>query len=57
MKSGVLEAPGLLTCDYKIGRSADMPVGDFCANGPGSSATLTLIAEQGAFIQVPLIDT
>lgn len=54
VKSGVLEAPALLVNDYKIGRSASMSVGAFCNNGPSSSASLTLIVEQGAFIQVPL---
>jgi hypothetical protein len=55
VKSGTLEAPPLLTCDYKIGRSASMPVGGFCGNGPTSDATLTLIVDQGAFIQVPIV--
>lgn len=53
VNSGTLEAPGLLSCDYKIGRSASMASGDFCLNGPSSSASLTLVVDQGAFIEVP----
>jgi len=54
IKSGVLEAPGLQGSDYNIGRTADMTEGTYCANGPSSGLGLQLIAEQGAFLIVPL---
>lgn len=53
--SGELHAPPLLSSDMPLGRSGGMPVDTFCSNGPSSSAGLTLIAGQTAFIQIPIV--
>jgi hypothetical protein len=55
VSSGILTAPGVLSSDYKIGRIAPLPDGGFCGNVASSSVQLDLIAEQGAFLQVPLV--
>ena len=55
VSSGVLTAPGVLSSDYKIGRSGSMPATAFCSNTATSGLGLDLVAEQGAFIQVPII--
>jgi len=55
VSSGILEAPAVLPSDYKIGRSGDLPEGGFCGNLASSSVRLDLLAEQGAFLLVPLV--
>jgi hypothetical protein len=55
VSSGILEAPGVPSSDYKIGRTPPLPAGGFCGNNATSGVRLDLIAEQGAFIQVPLV--
>ncbi len=54
--SGTLIAPALLTCDCALGRTSGMTAETFCATGPGSSAALTLVAEQNAFMKFPLVE-
>jgi hypothetical protein len=56
ISSGTLVSPPLPAADYGIGRTGAMTVGTFCNTGGASTgAGLTLIAEQNAYVQVPLI--
>lgn len=52
VSSGTLNAPSVLSCDYRYGYSATKP--GKCLNGPSSSVTIELLAEQGAIVQIPL---
>lgn len=54
--SGTLAPPPLLVNDYQAGHSASAPGPAFCDSGPSSSASLTLVNENGAFLQVPLVE-
>lgn len=56
ISSGMLTAHGVLSSDYKFGRDLSLAAGAFCGNLAASSVRLDLIAEQGAFIQVPIAD-
>jgi len=55
VNSGVLQAPGTPSSDYKIGRQPPLPETAFCGNLAAGSVRLDLIAEQGAFLKVPLV--
>lgn len=55
VNAGTLSAPAIPGGDYFLGRSVIMDTGVFCANQESASATLNLIAEQNAFLRVPLV--
>ena len=59
VSSGILTAPGVLPSDYKIGRRNTLPITDppsFCTNAANSGVSLSLVTNQQAFVQVPIID-
>lgn len=54
-RSGLWEAPGLQSNDYRFGNKNCPPV-SYCFNGPTSTTSVELLNSNGGFLSVPVVD-